>query len=141
MAQYIMRHLVVLSSVNAVKVDSCGIYAKSGMPMTQEARVALKELGIKPRFKTKEISRQLVDNADLIICLTAEIKVEVATKFNCLEKTRTFSEFGGQNVSDPYGLGGAQYRKTAGIIFDDCVKVIQVLLKNKLVKIKSTNNR
>jgi len=136
MAQYIAKKLAEEAGISAFNVKSCGVRAKSGGRMEPNARSALKEFGITPRFKTQPISRELVNWANLIIPITAAHKVSIVSQFNCLDKTVTFAEFGGRDVSDPYGMGIEEYRKAAGLIFNDCVLVLRALLKDGKICLK-----
>lgn len=136
MAQYIFNKLVKEAGVSATKAESAGIYAKDGSKMSDNAKLALKELGITTRFKSQAITNEIVRNADLIVAMTARHKVSTVTDYNCLDKTITFAEIGAEDVSDPYGGNIDDYRKCASVIFANCVKLIRMLLKEKRICLK-----
>ena len=122
MCEYIFKHLTKSANLTGVDCQSAGIYAANGAKFTDNVKTVLKELKITPKKKSKALTLDLVNKADLIIPLTSGHKVTIVNKYNCLNKTQTFAELGGANVSDPYGLGLNEYRETARIIFDNCVK-------------------
>ena len=133
MAYYIFNKLSKESGVKALSSSSAGLYGKDGAKMSENAKLALKELGITTRFKSKALSRELVNEADLIVAMTARHKVSIVTDYNCLDKTVTFAEIGGEDVLDPFGQDLNTYRKCASIIFGNCVKLIRYLIKEKKV--------
>lgn len=141
MCEYIFKHLLKSAKLTGANCESAGIYAVDGAKYADNVRVVLKELKIIPKKKSKALTLNLVNKADLIVPLTSGHKVEIVNKFNCLNKTQTFAELGGANVSDPYGLGVNEYRETARIIFDNCVKLINILLKEGIICEKKTSKK
>ena len=136
MAQYIFNKLAKDAGAKALMSTSAGIYAKDGAKMSENAKLALTELGINSKFKSHGVNFKNVNDANLIVAMTARHKVSLVTEFNCLDKTVTFAEIGGQDIPDPYGQGLTQYRKCASLIFGNCVNLIRLLIKEKKVCLK-----
>lgn len=84
--------------------DSAGIAAANGMPASDNAVIALSELGIDiSSHKSKPISKQLLNESDLIICMS-EGHAEM------LKAAGYSSVVFGQGVPDPYGYPLEVYR-------------------------------
>jgi len=130
MAQYIFNHLVKTMGIKGVKATSAGLCARENGKMAENAKKALKEIDVKTRFKPKTATIDMINNANLIICMTIKHKVELALRFNVLENLTTFSEYvSGEDVLDPYGGNLAVYENTANIIYKNCVLVLRKLIK------------
>ncbi len=74
MAEAIARHLIdqgILGENPDVFVASAGVSAANGSPPTAEARAALAALEIDLRVTAKPLTRDMVRNADLVLCMTS----------------------------------------------------------------------
>lgn len=130
MAKYILKKILADVGAKKVSVDSCGLYVTTASKLATNARMVLKELGQNVRHKPKQINAALVKNADLVICMTLQQKVDVSLRFECLDKLYTFAEIaGGEDVSDPYGGSLQIYRHCAEIIYDKCASLTRSLIK------------
>lgn len=136
MAQYIFNHLIKTMGIKNVKAQSAGLYARPNGKINENAKTALKEIGVKTRFVSKDVSTNLLNKSDLVICMTMKHKVELALKFNVLDKIYSFSEYtGGEDVSDPYGGSLEVYENTANTIYRNCVLLIRKLVKEGKINV------
>lgn len=86
-----------------LKVKSCGL-TDGGLPISENSRLALKEIGIdKSEHLSKPISRELVDWADKIICMSPTHK-------EILNTLGVTAEVLGNGIADPYGADLDTYR-------------------------------
>ena len=130
MAQYIFNHLTKNMGIKGAKATSAGLVARENGKMAENAKKALKEIDVKTHFKPKTVTLDMLNKADIVICMTIKHKVELALKFNYLEKLTTFGELvGGEDVADPYGGSLSVYENTANIIYKNCVLLIRKLIK------------
>ncbi len=125
MAEVILKNKIKLAGIEGVKVTSAGIMATPGAPMSENSRIALKELGYKVRaFKSKQLTEEMAKKADLIICMTDEHKLCLSG----LKNVVTVKEISGvPNVPDPYGQGLSAYIKTSHVLEDACNAIISKL--------------
>ena len=130
MAQYIFNHLTKNMGIKSAKATSAGIMARENGKMAENAKKALKEIDVKTHFKPKTVTLDMLNKADIVVCMTIKHKVDLALRFNMLDKLYSFSEIaGGEEVEDPYGGSLAVYEHTANIIYKNCVLLIRKLIK------------
>lgn len=136
MAQAILKHLLKEIKVKNVNVKSCGIMVNNFSKLSPNSRQVLNEMGLKIRHKPQQITQNLVNNADLILTMTLEHKIDLSLKYDILNKLFTFAEFtGGQDVIDPYGKSLNEYRLTGTIIYNNCVLLIRKLIKEGIINV------
>lgn len=121
MAEYIFKYILRKKrKLSLYDISSAGICANEGEPMTQNAALALKNMGIsvKGTHKAKRLTRDAVQNADLVVCMTGEHK---AVMDGWGEKIQTVGEITGiSDVPDPYGGDLQTYAKTAQYLLYAC---------------------
>ena len=126
MAESIFRQRMEEPEIKrAFAVSSAGIYAKLGDKMNDEAKTALRAMGIKPhRHKARALTNALIARATLIVCMTDEHKTAVKS-----EKAISISEITERgSLLDPYGRGEAEYLAAAEYLLS---AVDSILIKAK----------
>ncbi len=114
MAEYIFRRH--LASRPEWKTCSAGCLEGSGMAASRNAVKALRELAIDLRpHRNQPMTRELVDDATIIVVMTAAHRDELCERFPDAEpKIALLKSFdpalGGGDVLDPIGMGFDIYR-------------------------------
>ncbi|MBQ7227043.1 MAG: low molecular weight protein arginine phosphatase [Clostridia bacterium] len=129
-ADYLKRN----KNSQLAEVSSAGIYADNGRPMTPEAAGVLAEMGltVKPH-KSRLLTVDLIQNADVIVCMTENHRTALTHTFTYEAamsdgKTRvvgTVKELIGEDLNDPFGQGVEAYRVTANAL----TKMLEPLYK------------
>lgn len=103
MAQALFNKYAEENGVDAV-ADSAGIATTSGMPASENTVSVLKEIGIDiSNHSTKPVSRELLDSADLIVCMSEGHAELIRTAgWDCIVM--------GSGIPDPYGYSVNVYR-------------------------------
>ncbi len=96
-----------------ITAKSCGLCA-DGSPVSRNSKVAMNDIGIDiSAHISTPISRELIDWADKIICMSPSHK-------NALSRIGVESSVLGNGIFDPYGQGEAAYN----ICRDEIIKAI-----------------
>jgi protein-tyrosine-phosphatase len=119
MAEAALRVLLSKRRPGKVEVISAGTGAASGFPATMYANEAAKIWSCDlSKHKSRQLSRGLIDEADLIFAMTPEHVKEVL-RMSPTARDRTFllknfPEFGtkGESVDDPIGQSLERYNET-----------------------------
>ncbi len=128
MAEFILKNKLKLAFVKDVRVKSAGLSATDGAKISRNSFLALKALGIKAYgFKSRLLTRDMVEKADLVICMTMAHKAYL----NGFQNVIAISEITGQDVSDPYGGDLNTYIKTSHQIEDACNDILDKILNLK----------
>ncbi len=136
LAEYLTKHLLKELNIKNVIVKSCGISVTSVSKIADNSKKILKELGIKFRFKPKQITNKMVEEADLILTMTMQHKIAVSLKYDCFNKLYTFAEYtNGKDILDPYGGDLNVYRQTASDIYNNCLLLIKKLSKKGVINV------
>lgn len=103
----------------SVEVQSAGIAAFPGVPVTAEAVRACREKDVDiSAHQSQPLSKSLVTDCDLILTMTGKHKEMIVKKMPMLEpKVALLSEFAGagtQDVEDPVGQPIEAYRAVLG---------------------------
>jgi protein-tyrosine-phosphatase len=89
MAKVICQHLLAAldsdvtdrARPRAVQIESAGLSAVAGAPLTAEARVACEQRGIAaPLHAAQPLIRNMVRRADVIFCMSEEQRVSVVSR-------------------------------------------------------------
>lgn len=99
-----------------IEIMSLGLNPKEGAPLSEDAIQTLQELGIElPGHIATKLTRQHVDEASRIFCMSEEHRKEIVSRFptatfkcHCLDPEN--------NVPNPHGQGQAAYRKCAAYL-------------------------
>ena len=121
MAKAICQHLLAALDSDAtnrarrraVQIESAGLGAVAGAPLTAEARVALEQLRITaPLHAAQSLTYDLACRADVIFCMSEEQRSSVASRFP-EAATKTHRLDPNHDILDPSGLGPATFRQCA----------------------------
>lgn len=132
MAEIILKTKLKLAGITDVKVKSAGLSTLDGQKMSKNSFTALKLMGYKPYgFKSKQLTRQMLEKSDLVLCMTLSHK----NALNGFKNVYTIAEVTGLNdILDPYGGNINVYIKTSHQIEDAC----NIILKN-ILEVKGEN--
>ncbi|HEU5240273.1 MAG TPA: hypothetical protein VFU37_24270, partial [Pyrinomonadaceae bacterium] len=104
-----------------VQALSAGISARVGAPMTDDAKQALRELGIEPNgHRAQQLTPALASQSEKIFCMTESQRKAVATLAPAVAE-RTLCLDPGGDIEDPIGEGMEVYVR--------CAKRMQGLVK------------
>lgn len=115
MAQFLMKDkLRKLRKLSKYEISSAGLDVRDDA-MTDEAKQVLTKLKVKMEpFKPTQLSHELVDNADLIICMTNKHRMAIVSIMeHTADKVFCASQFTGEEIMDPFGMGLMAYEDTA----------------------------
>lgn len=139
MAEGIFKKILQdLGKQDEIQVDSCGIFARVGDAASPNAIKVLKNEGIDiSDHRTKPMTKQSLDEADLILTMTKSHKNYILDLFPYTKgKVYVLGEFaegkGDEefDVSDPFGGDEKVYKQAAEEIKQYLQKVLQRLEKN-----------
>ncbi|MBR0366620.1 MAG: low molecular weight protein arginine phosphatase [Clostridia bacterium] len=111
-----------------VLIDSAGVFAEIGEKATPEAIRAMERRGIDlTAHRTKPLTDELIDMADLILVMTSAHKLLIEGMAK--GKAYTLLEYAGSegDISDPYGGDDEEYEATASEIYDALVDIAEKL--------------
>lgn len=111
-----------------VLIDSAGVFAEIGEKATPEAIRAMERRGIDlTGHRTKPLTDELIDMADLILVMTSAHKLLIEGMAK--GKAHTLLEYAGSegDISDPYGGDDEEYEATASEIYDALVDIAEKL--------------
>lgn len=103
-----------------------------GLPASEPAVTVMNELGIDLRpHRSRMLTRNLAETADLLVVMTALHKLAVSSRFPAcdsrLHLLRSFDPKGSGDLTDPIGLSTAVYRRTRQDIDDTLLDLILFL--------------
>ena len=120
MAEWLFRDMLRKGNINDITAESAGLGALDGQSASDNAVLALKEIGIDiSSHRTKHIDMQMINEADLIVGMT---NAHVAA---LLPYARGKVCLLGNGIPDPYGGSLEQYR----ICRDAIIKALAELMK------------
>ncbi|MCE9590811.1 MAG: Sua5/YciO/YrdC/YwlC family protein [Planctomycetes bacterium] len=99
-----------------LRVISAGAFASQGMPVSPEAVDVMNRRGIDiSRHRSRPLTREMVHEADLILCMTeSHLRAVVAMAPSAAEKTLALDPAG--DIEDPIGSGMEAYERCAAAI-------------------------
>lgn len=124
MAEALCREYIKSHSLSKeYSCESAGISVAAGEPISENARIVLGELGIDSDLhKAKRITEEMMQNADIVYCMTREHKMLLCNIFpQFTSKVTTFEK----SVSDPYGGDIEEYRECRDEISDRINKIFE----------------
>ena len=127
MAAAMMADIAEKNDLN-VLVDSAGVFAGIGEKATPEAVRAMEKRGIDLNgHRTKPLTDELIDMADIILVMTSAHKLLIDAMAQ--GKAHTLLEYAGSegDISDPYGGDDEEYEETAREIYDALVDIAEKL--------------
>lgn len=116
-----MAEALLRQKNDAHTVSSAGLSVFSAAPAAENAITVMQEYGADlSAHRARQLTVEAVQNADLILTMTAGHKAVLCTLFpNAAPKTRTLGEYAGtpeSDVDDPFGGDLATYRACAAEI-------------------------
>ena len=106
-------------------VQSMGLSAKAGTPMSQNAQAALKDAGIpfSAKFTSKPLTEKAVKGAYAVVCMTESHRAALGN----LPNVTSMRALTGRDVPDPYGQGVEVYSRTLAAIMAGFGEIIEKL--------------
>lgn len=134
MAEAMFKELIKdIDGLNDIKILSAGTWATKGQKASKNAIESLVEKNIDlSRHMSKPLTKKLVDEADLILTMTTNHKMQITHAIPGSEKkVYTLKEYAHEeaadmDISDPYGQNIEAYRA--------CADEIEKALKNVISK-------
>ena len=117
MAAAMLNDIAVKDDLD-ILIDSAGVFAEIGGKATAEAVRVMKNRGIDlSTHRTKPLTDELMDMADIILVMTAAHKELIQNI--APEKVKTLMEYAGMDadISDPFGGDDEEYAETADEIY------------------------
>lgn len=129
MAQAIARDEFIrgaaLGKRGAARVESAGVSAGAGHPMTPEAKQALETMGVDPgRHRSQPLTRALVDEAAVVYTMTASHRARVLELVPGAEAKVKVLDPTGRDIQDPIGGPLEEYRA--------CAERLRTLVRERL---------
>lgn len=114
---------------------SAGVFALDGMPASDEAIRVMKEYGIDlTNHKSKQLTEDIIKQADLILTMTDSHRKTIVDKFpdykSLVFTLNQYIDSDGE-ISDPYGRGLQAYQETAKQLQEIITKLI-ARIKNQI---------
>jgi protein-tyrosine-phosphatase/tRNA A37 threonylcarbamoyladenosine synthetase subunit TsaC/SUA5/YrdC len=115
MAAAIARHLLEKHPPSVpTRVESAGVAAGEGMPMTPEAAEVLREMGIDPgSHRSRPLTREMVREADVIYAMTRSHLDAIRALAPQGAARASLLNADGSDIPDPLGGPREVYRETA----------------------------
>ena len=125
MAECVFKQMLKDEGIKDVEVESRGVVANVGAPMSENAKKALKNAGIPMK---KHVATQITTDdilaSDLVICMTERHKM----RLGCLPKVFTLGQMTGcGDIVDPYGKDEETYRECLAEIQAALVKLMPII--------------
>ena len=113
-----------------IEVESRGVMCSENMPMNLNARVVMKEMGLGTEHKSKSLTKEDIESADLIVTMTASHKLYIESLFGKHDNVKTLDSFTHTgDVIDPYGGDVFEYRRCARKLMGDLEILKDILVK------------
>ncbi len=129
MAEVVLKSMFKTAGIKGITVKSAGLGAVDGEPMSKNSKQALRSAGYKVNaFKSKSVTRELVQKTDMVLCMTARHKEYLkgfSNVYTLAEATNT------KDVIDPYGQDLETYKRTLGQIEIACREIVKEISKVK----------
>ena len=126
MAECAFEDMLKKEGVEGVEVESRGVVAAVGKPMSENAVKALEKKGIpvKKDHVATQITTDDILGADLVICMTERHKMRLGN----LPKVFTLGQLTHSiDVADPFGGDEETYEKCLDEIIDDLKKLMPII--------------
>lgn len=118
MAEFLFKNM--LEDTSDWRITSAGTYTRNGLPTNTEVLTVLKSYGINATSHlTKIITRELIQDYKLVLCLASNHKEALRAEFpDMKERIFLLSEMVGEieNIDDPIGGPFVEYERVAGEI-------------------------
>ncbi len=121
--------------LRSLKVISAGIASRTGEPISSNAVIALKKVGIDLKAHLSQpITQELLDHSILVLCMTKSHRNMIEeTAYPVPPRVHLFREFVGtkdnMEIPDPYGLHLQAYEVSRDEMVDAVPSIIAYLSK------------
>ncbi len=124
MAEAALRAELKRRKIRWYKVQSAGLRADIGAPMSDHAKQALTEAKIpfSEEFRSARLTEKTVREATAVICMTESQRMALRDFRN----VTSFYALCGKEIPDPYGQGIDVYRVTLRVIRECLPRIIRV---------------
>ena len=125
MAEAVLKAELKKRGIKWYTVQSAGLRAVEGAPVSEGAAFVLKEAKIpfSPNFKSRKLTEKMVHSAYAVVCMTHEQQMEIKWYRN----VTSFYELCGREIPDPYGGNVNTYRATLRAITENMDYIIRGL--------------
>ena len=125
MAEAVLKNKIKVLDIKSVKIESAGLNVEQDAKITDNARKALSDIGIKNvKHKARPLTKEMCKNA-CVICMTSSHK----QRLQGIKNLFSAGDLIGEDILDPYGGDLAVYK--------NCLKQIEKLAGAVLVEIKT----
>lgn len=130
MAEFILKAKLKQNNISGICVSSAGLNANTNDEMNEQAKTALKILGVPfKNRKAVQLRKTIVNKNTKIITMTQSQKQFLKN----INNVCCFSDFAsGIEIPDPYGRNLETYLKTAKIISFICDEIVEKIKENSL---------
>ncbi len=124
MAEAALKSELKKRKIRWYRVQSAGLCAEEGSPMSAHAMQALKEAKISfpEDFRSKKLTDEDIRDAYAVVCMTERQREALPD----LPNVTSFYALCGKEIPDPYGSPVDTYRTTLRVIRECLPRVIQV---------------
>lgn len=123
MAVSILKQMLKQNNLKA-NIISAGLDVKENQPMTENAKTALKRLGVrKSKHMSKQLTKQMLDKSDLVVTMTNQQKQYLPK----MRKIISLADLIGQDIEDPFMQNLEVYIATAKQIQRALQKIVDYL--------------
>lgn len=132
MASSIMKEKIEKMNLKALNCSSSGLFVTHEINMNENAKKALKVLGIKPyKHKATQLTENLIKSYTYVLTMTQEQAETIQNRFPQYKNVFSLKNFiGAENVLDPYGKGEELYIKVASYLDIVTDAIIKKLITN-----------
>ncbi len=128
MAQALFNKICETEGLDFI-ADSCGIYADGFSPVSDNAKLALKNVGIEFNHISQPLSNKMASEADYIFGITDSHARTLMDIFpECSEKIYRFP----LDISDPYGANLD--------VYENCLKEIEAGVRHIITKLSENKD-
>ena len=110
MAEAVLKAELKKRKISWYSVQSAGLEAVDGAPMSEGTAFVLKEAKIpySKKFKSRRLTKKMVMEAYAVVCMTQE----QSNYLKIFHNVTSMYELSGREIPDPYGGGADIYRAT-----------------------------
>lgn len=133
MASAIMKHKLKEKNVSSIRVSSAGLFVTTETNMHENAKKALKTLGVKvPRHKATQLTEKILKSYRYVLTMTMDQCQTILNRFPYMKNVYSLSQFvGSENIADPYGKSEAVYYNVARYLEEIVERVINKLTQGE----------
>jgi protein-tyrosine phosphatase len=125
MAEAVLKAELKRRKISWYSVQSAGVRAQAGSPISQGSAYVLKErnISVSPKFKSRQLTEKMVSEAYAVVCMTEPQRNLLAHFHN----VTSMYQLCGREIPDPYGQSIEVYRATLQTILQCMPQIIKGL--------------